>query len=40
MSEKTVYKSTGMNAFGIGANVSEVDVKDGKIIRTRPMQYD
>lgn len=40
MAEKTVYKSTGMNAFGIGANVSEVDVKDGKIIRTRPMRYD
>ena len=38
MAEKTVYKSTGMNAFGIGANVSDVDVADGKILRTRPLR--
>ena len=37
---KTVYKATGLNSFGIGANVAEIDVKDGKILRTRPMQYD
>ncbi|WP_102379550.1 molybdopterin-dependent oxidoreductase [Raoultibacter timonensis] len=40
MPEKTVYKSTGMNSFGIGANVAEVDVKDDKIVRVRPMRYD
>ena len=38
--EKTVYKATGMNSFGIGANVAEVDVKDDRIVRVRPMRYD
>lgn len=38
--EKTVIKSTGMNSFGIGSNVAEVDVRDDKIIRTRPLRYD
>ncbi len=38
--DRTVYKSTGMNAFGIGANVAEVDVSGDKIVRVRPMRYD
>ncbi|MDJ1651549.1 MULTISPECIES: molybdopterin-dependent oxidoreductase [Gordonibacter] len=38
--ERTVYKSTGMNSFGIGANVAEVDVADDRIVRVRPMRYD
>ena len=38
--EKTVYKATGLCSFGVGANVAEIDVKDDKIIRVRPMQYD
>ena len=37
---RTVYKSTGLNSFGIGANVAEVDVEDDRIVRVRPMQYD
>ncbi len=38
--DKTVYKGTGLNSFGIGANVAEVDVKGDKIVRIRPLQYD
>lgn len=38
--KKTVIKATGLNSFGIGANVAEVDVQDDKIIRTRPLRYD
>ncbi len=38
--KRTVYKSTGLNSFGIGANVAEVDVEDDRIVRVRPMQYD
>ena len=37
---KTVYKTTGLNSFGIGANIAEIDVKDGKVLRTRPLRYD
>jgi Anaerobic dehydrogenases, typically selenocysteine-containing len=41
MSEiKTYYKSLGFCSFGMGSNAAEVDVKDGKIIRTRPLQID
>ena len=38
--EKTVIKSTGFCSFGIGSNVAAVDVKNGKIVRTRPLHYD
>ncbi|MBW1863022.1 MAG: dehydrogenase, partial [Deltaproteobacteria bacterium] len=38
--EKTFIKSMGFCSFGIGANVAAVDVKNGKIIRTRPLRYD
>lgn len=37
---KTYIKGLGYCGFGIGANSAEVDVKDGKILRIRPMQYD
>jgi len=37
---KTVYKGTGLCSFGVGANLAEIDVKDGKILRTRPARYD
>ena len=38
--EKTYIKGLGFCSFGIGANVAEVDVKDGKIIRVRPLRFD
>ncbi len=38
--EKTVYKSLGLCGFGLGSNSAAVDVKDGKILRIRPMHYD
>lgn len=37
---KTVYKSLGLCGFGLGSNSAAVDVKDGKILRIRPMHYD
>lgn len=38
--EKTYIKGLGLCAFGNGANVAEVDVKDGKVLRIRPMHYE
>ena len=38
--EKTCIKSTGFSAQGIGSHLAVVDVKDGKIIRIRPLAYD
>jgi len=38
--EKTVVKGLGFCSFGIGSNATAVDVKDGKIIRIRPLHYD
>ena len=38
--EKTYIKSTGYSAIGIGSHVAAVDVKDGKIVRIRPLPYD
>ncbi|HZK43291.1 MAG TPA: molybdopterin-dependent oxidoreductase [Syntrophomonadaceae bacterium] len=38
--EKTVIKGLGFCGFAMGSNTCEVDVKDGKIIRTRPFRYD
>lgn len=37
---KTLLKGIGLCAGGIGANAAEVDVKDDKIVRIRPMQLD
>ena len=37
--EKTFLKNTALGACGIGAMVAQIDVKDGKLIRTRPMPY-
>jgi trimethylamine-N-oxide reductase (cytochrome c) len=38
--EKTCIKGLGFCGNGIDSNVSEIDVKDGKIIRIRPLHYD
>ncbi|MCB2180317.1 molybdopterin-dependent oxidoreductase [bacterium] len=38
--EKTTIKNLGFCSFGIGANSAEVDVKDGKILRIRPLHFD
>ena len=38
--EMTFIKSMGFCSFGIGANVAAIDVKNGKIVRTRPLHYD
>ncbi|MGB4511495.1 MAG: hypothetical protein WBI31_07510 [Thermacetogeniaceae bacterium] len=37
---KTYYKSTGFCSFGIGSEAAQIDVKDGKILRIRPLRYD
>ncbi|SDE71150.1 molybdopterin-dependent oxidoreductase [Sporomusa acidovorans] len=37
---KTFYKGLGFCGFGIGSNTAEVDVKDGKVLRIRPMKFD
>ncbi|MCE5254838.1 MAG: molybdopterin-dependent oxidoreductase [Actinomycetia bacterium] len=38
--ERTYIKNTGKSSFGIGSHVAAVDVKDGKILRIRPLSYD
>jgi len=38
--EKTFMKGLGFCSFGIGSNPATVDVKNGKIIRIRPLRYD
>ncbi|MGI9952705.1 molybdopterin-dependent oxidoreductase [Moorellaceae bacterium AZ2] len=37
---RTYIKGLGLCSFGVGANAAEVDVKDGKILRIRPLRYD
>ena len=37
---QTFYKGLGLCGGLFGANWAEIDVKDGKIIRTRPARYD
>ena len=37
---KTTKKNLGFCSFGIGANAADVDVKDGKILRIRPLHFD
>ena len=39
-SDKSVIKCIGFCGFGMGANITEVDVKDGKVARIRPLHYD
>lgn len=36
----TYYKTLGLGSFGMSALASEIDVKDGKIVRTRGMHFD
>ena len=38
--EKTCIKSTGLIGMGECSSVAAVDVKDGKIVRVRPLHYD
>jgi len=38
--EQTVIKGTGLSAHAVGSHIAEVDVKDGKIVRIRPLHYD
>jgi molybdopterin guanine dinucleotide-containing S/N-oxide reductase-like protein len=38
--DKTVLKSLGQCSFALNADPSAVDVKDGKVIRIRPLHYD
>ena len=40
MDTKTYYKTLGLGGFGMGALSSEIDVKDGRIIRTRGFHFD
>ncbi|WP_290995280.1 molybdopterin-dependent oxidoreductase [Gordonibacter sp.] len=37
---KTCFKNTGFCNFTWGSNAAEVDVKDGKILRIRPLRFD
>ncbi|TWH56919.1 trimethylamine-N-oxide reductase (cytochrome c) [Desulfitobacterium sp. LBE] len=37
---KTLYNIAGFCSFGLGSDAHEVDVMDGKIVRTRPLHYD
>ncbi len=37
---KTYYKGFGLGGFGMNSHASEVDVKDGKVIRIRPLKFD
>ena len=38
--DKTVVRGTGLSACTCGTHVACVDVKDGKMLRTRPLHYD
>ncbi len=38
--EKTCIKGTGLCGFGDNSNVAAIDVKDGKIVRIRPLHFD
>jgi len=38
--EKTFIKGIGFCSFGIGSNAAVVDVKNGRMIRIRPLRYD
>ena len=38
--EKTVAKGIGFCSFGTGGNAALVDVKNGKMLRIRPLHFD
>ena len=38
--DKSVVKCLGFCGFGMGSNITEVDVKDGRMARIRPLHYD
>ncbi len=38
--EKSCVKSTGLCGFGCGSNAAVIDVKDGKMVRIKPLHYD
>ncbi|MBN1643281.1 MAG: hypothetical protein JW856_00450, partial [Dehalococcoidales bacterium] len=38
--EKSFVKGLGLNDFGTCGNLSVIDVKNGKIVRIRPLHYD
>ena len=38
--DKSVVKCLGFCGFGMGSNITEVDVKDGRVARIRPLHYD
>lgn len=40
ISDKTVVHNLGLEACGGGANIVAADVKDGKLVRIRPLHYD
>ena len=37
--EKTVIKSLGLMGFGKSGHISAIDVKDGRIVRIRPLHF-
>jgi trimethylamine-N-oxide reductase (cytochrome c) len=39
IADSSVIKSIGFSGFGSTSNVSRVDVRDGKIVRIRPLHY-
>jgi trimethylamine-N-oxide reductase (cytochrome c) len=38
--DKTVIKSLSQCSFAVNGDPSQLDVKDGKIVRIRPLHYD
>lgn len=38
--DRTIVKNLGFCSFGLSSNATSVDVKDGKIVRIRPLHYD
>lgn len=40
IADSTHLKTLGLGSFGMGALSANIDIKDGRIVRTRPMQID
>lgn len=40
IAERSTVKSLGLCGFGLSANASYVDAKDGKVVRIRPVHFD
>ena len=38
--DATYLKCMGLDSFGTGSDTCEIDVKDGRVVRTRPFHYD